>query len=171
MKTIEIKIYSFDELSEKAKEKAIENLSDINTDLDWWDTVYEDAKTIGLKITGFDLDRSRHATGDFILSAQEVAQNILNNHGEACETYKTADSFLEYFNPLFAEYLDEDSEHYESRDREQELQELEDDFLKSLLEDYSIILQKEYEFLISEEAIIESIRANEYDFTENGEEF
>ena len=45
---------------------------------------------------------------------------------------------------------------------------IEDEFLKSLLEDYSIILQKEYEYQTSEEAIIESIKANDYEFTEDG---
>jgi predicted transcriptional regulator len=31
------------------------------------------------------------------------------------------------------------------------------------------MLQKEYEYLTSEEAIIETIEANEYEFTEKGE--
>jgi len=168
MKTKVITIYSFAELSEEGKQNALENLYDINVDHNWWEFTYDDAKRIGLKITGFDLDRNRHATGELIWSAQEVAQNILNEHGENCETYRTAESFLNNFTPLFAEYLDENSEHFESYDREQEFLELEDEFLNSLLEDYSMILQKEYEYLVSEEAIIEAINANEYEFTEDG---
>lgn len=169
MKTIEVNLYKFNELSEEAKEKAVQNLYDINVNYEWWDFVYEDAAMIGLKITGFDLDRNRHASGDLLLSAAEVAQNILNNYGEQCSTYQTAQSFLDTFNPLFAEYMDEASEHYESYEREQELNDLETEFLNELLEDYSIILQEEYEYQMTEEAIIEAIEANDYEFLENGE--
>ena len=69
MKTHTINTYSFNELSEEAQQKAIENLSDINVNFDWWNFTYEDAKNIGLKITSFDLDRRRHAKGQFLLSA------------------------------------------------------------------------------------------------------
>jgi hypothetical protein len=136
-------------------------------DHDWYEFIKEDAKNIGLQIDSFDLDCNRHATGKFLLSPLEVAQNILNEHGETCETYKIAKKFLEAHAPVFSEYMNEQSEKYESRESEDELQDIEDDFLKELLEDYSIILQKESEYLQSDEAIIETIEANEYDFTED----
>lgn len=168
MKTITINLYEFSELTPQAQQKAIENLSDINVMNDWWASTYEDAKNIGLKITSFDLDRNRHATGEFLLSAAEVAANILKEHGEHCETYKTAEAFLSDYNPVFTDYTDEASENYESREVEGKLQDIESDFLKSLLEDYSIMLQKECDYLQSEEAIKEAIEANEYTFTEDG---
>lgn len=168
MKTVTINIYQFSELSDEAKEKAISNLSDINVDFDWWTNTYEDAARIGLKITSFDLDRNRNAKGQFTLSANEVAQNIFNEHGEECETYKTAKSFMEEWQPIFNDYMNENSENYESRESEDKLQDLEDDFKNSILEDYSILLQHECEYLQSEKAIIETIEANEYDFTEDG---
>lgn len=171
MKTIEVKIYSFDELSEEAQKKAINSHSDINVNSDWWENTYYDAKNIGLEITSFDLERNRHAKGNFMLSACEVAQNILNAHGENCETYKTAASFLEEFNPLFSEYLDESSEHYESSERESQLQDLEETFLNDILEDYSIILQNECDYLQSEEAIKETLIINEFDFLESGKRY
>ena len=129
---------------------------------------YEDAANIGLKLTSFDLDRNRHADGAFTLSAAEVAQNILNEHGEGCATYKTAEAFLNDHNPVFAAYMDEENELFESYEAEEKLSDIEQDFLVSLLEDYSIILQNEYEYLISRKAVIETIEANEYDFTEDG---
>ena len=171
MKTVEVTIYKFNELSEEAKQKALNTLYDINVDYDWWCFTFDDAETIGLKITGFDLDRNRHATGEFINSAAEVAADIFKNHGEQCETYKTATSFMEEWQPVFNDYMDETSEHYESAESEDKLLELEEDFLNSLLEDYSIILQNESEHLMSEKAIIESIQANDYDFTEDGDLF
>jgi len=101
MKTIEIKLYKFSELSKEAKQKAITELCDINVNYDWRESSYEDAKNIGLKITGFDLDREGYCNGEFLLSANEVCQNIFNEHGEMCETYKTAESFMEEWQPVF----------------------------------------------------------------------
>lgn len=168
MKTIKINLYKFSELSEDAKENAINKYSDINVSHDWWESTYEDAANAGIKITSFDLDRNRNAKGEFLLSACEVAQNIINNHGETCETYKTAVNFMSKWQPVFNDYMNEDSEKYESQESEDTLTEIENDFLSEILEDYSILLQNECEYLQSDEAIIETIEDNDYDFTENG---
>lgn len=168
MRIKETKVYTFNELSPEAQEKAMERLSDINVDYEWWDAVYEDASNIGLKIEEFDIDRGAYARGNFILSPEEVAANIIRDHGDMTETYKTAKSFLAEHDPIYAEYMNEESEHYESPESEDKLQELEEEFLKSLLEDYRIMLSKEYDYLTSEEAIKETIEANEYEFTEDG---
>lgn len=164
MRTVRTKLYKFSELNEKAQEKAIEKLYDINVNYEWWESTYEDARNIGLKITGFDLDRNRNAQGEFLLAANEVAANIFRDHGETCETYKTAKSFMEEWEPVFATYMETD-------DGEDKLIDMEDEFLKSILEDYSIILQHEYEYLTGREAIIESIEANEYEFLQDGSIF
>lgn len=168
MRTIRTKVYKFNELTAEGKEKAIENLSDINVDHNWWEFTYEDAANIGLKITEFDLDRNRHAKGEFTLAANEVAANIFRDHGQDCETYKTAQAFMEDWQPVFNAYMDETSPKYESRESENELQDIEDEFLRSLLEDYSIMLQRECDYRQSKEAIIETIEANEYEFYANG---
>jgi hypothetical protein len=42
MRTIEQKIYSFNELSEDAKQKAIENNHEVNVHEDWYEYIYED---------------------------------------------------------------------------------------------------------------------------------
>ncbi len=47
-------IFKYNELSEKAKEKAIENLNQINTDFEWWDSDYDDFSQIA-DILGIDL--------------------------------------------------------------------------------------------------------------------
>lgn len=155
-------LYSFDELSDEAKEQAVLNLVDINVDYEWWDGVYADAEDIGLKITAFDLDRHRGAEGHFFWSAKEVAEAIIENHGPDCETYKTAKAFLDDF----PEEPDEDAENY--GEWEDTIDDMTDEFLKSLLEDYSIMLQHESEYLTSDEAIIETIQSNEYEFTSDG---
>lgn len=160
-----INLYQFSELSEKAKEKAISNLSDINVDYDWYDCTYMDAENIKLKITGFDIDRANYCKGEFMETAPETAELIIVSHGKECETYKTAKEFLTAFNTLIE--LTEDKPEIEDVN-EEEIEALQDEFLKSLLEDYHIILTKEYEYLTGEEAIIATIEANEYDFLEDG---
>jgi hypothetical protein len=158
--TIEKTVYKFDELSPEAQEKAIYNLADINVDYDWWDATYEDAENIGLKITSFDLDRNRHAEGMFILPAYTVIQKVMEDHGESCETYKTAAEYKDI--------LSEDKQYDEEGYVTEEYEKAEDEFLKYLLKDYSIMLQKEYEYLTSDESIKETIEANDYEFDENG---
>ena len=162
MKTIQVNLYQFSELSEDAKEKAISKLYDINVDFDWWSYLYEDAKQIGLKIKEFDLDRNRYCKGEFINFPTETAEKILLEHGKDCETYKTAKEFLNDLNELTSKF-----ENIEDCP-EDDIEDLENEFLYSLCKDYSILLQKECEYLQSSEAIIETIEANEYYFDENG---
>jgi len=168
MRKIEKTVYKFHELSDEAKEKALLNLQHINVELEWWDYTYDDAENIGLKINGFDIGRPSYVDGEFLLSANEVAQNIFNDHGDKCETYKTAENFMAEWEPVFSDYMNEDSEHFESYESEQKLEEIESEFLKSLCEDYRIMLMNEYDYLTEEEAIIDTIEANEYEFYENG---
>lgn len=147
MRTIRTKVYKFDELTPSAQDKAINHLSDISVSHDWWQFTYDDAERIGLKLTEFDLDRNRHAKGHFIEDANFTANAIIKEHGEDCETYKTAANFLEDWNNLVAVHsngIDTDRVTEDKSDVFDQLaDELEESFLKSLLEDYSIILQNE----------------------------
>ena len=171
MKTVTLNIYKFEELSPEIQSKVIEKNRDLNVDYDWWAPEYEDAENIGLKITGFGLDRNRHAEGDFILSAQEVAANIFRDHGESCSTYEAAKEFMEKWEPVFSDYLDENSDNYESGNLEDEMIELENEFRENLLECYSIILQNKYEHLLEDECVIETIEARDYLFYEDGKRY
>lgn len=171
MKEVVVKLYEFKELSEKAQDKAIELLYDINVDHDWWESTYENAENVGIKITGFDLYRYS-ITGHFIEGACITAREILGNHGRNCETYKIAKSFLEEWDNLVAEHSDGNDTERVCEEKEDAFDKLADplesEFLKSILEDYRIILSKEYEYLTSKKEIIETIEANEYFFTEDG---
>lgn len=170
MRTIRIKLYKFNELSESAKQKAIENLSSINVDYEWWEGTYEDAKNSGIEITGFDMDR--YCNGFFIESAQDCANKIVAEHGAICETHKTATQFLKDWKELVAKYSDGTNTNKVSEENEYEFDneadDLEVDFLKSILEDYRIMLRNEYEYNVSEKAIIDTIEANDYEFTQDG---
>lgn len=158
MKTIQVNLYSFDELDEKAKEKVLSDLYDINVDYEWWDFTYEDAANIGLKLTGFDIGRGNYCNGNLTMSIFDSIKKVLSEHGETCETYRTALDYQEELNNL-----DETDENYED-----ELERIEEAYLKDMLENYRIILSDEYDHLTSKEAIIETIDANSYTFEANG---
>lgn len=55
MKTVEVKVYEFDELAPDVQEKVIEKNRDINTDYGWYEFVYEDAKTIA-ELLGIEIE-------------------------------------------------------------------------------------------------------------------
>lgn len=170
MKTIKINLYQFEELSDKAKERAISDLFEINVDHEWWDGVYEDANEVNIKIKGFDIDRGSYVNAD--VDGITTAQKIVDTHGKACETYKIARTFLDEYDKLVEKHSDgintdrvaEGNEY----DFDQEADELTEQFSKDITEEYLAILRKEYEYLISKESIIETIKANEYWFTEDG---
>jgi hypothetical protein len=169
MRKIETTVYTFDELDEEGKEKALDNLRGINVDFDWWEFIYEDAANIGLRLTSFDLERNRHATGEFLYfgQADQCAGLIMKEHGEICDTYHLASVYSKA-----REELDKEREEYEKKDEIETWQdksdELDGEFLHDLLEEYSIMLQKEWEHLQSDESIIDTIQANEYEFTSDG---
>jgi len=172
MKTIKTTVYQFDELSDDAKETAIQNLSCINVDFEWWEFTYEDAKNAGIKIISFDIDRGSYCNGEFFDDACFTAHKIIANHGDMSETFKTSTQFLSDRDDLVsAAEKDEHGEFVDEYELDEKLDEIEDEYLKSILEDYRIILSSEYDYQTSEKAIIETIKANEYDFLENGKMF
>lgn len=157
METLTRTVYKFNELSERAKEKALEKLSTWNVDNGWWESFYEDAARIGLKITAFDFDRRNLIEGNFSLCASETAAAILKEHGATCDTYKLAEQFLEAWNAL-----GEDNQDSPKADS------LVCEFERAIKEEYLHNLRKEYEYLTSETAILETIEANDYEFDELG---
>jgi len=167
---VETKVYPFSELTDEAKQTALEKLYDINVDYDWWEFTYEDAANVGIKITEFDIDRGSFCHGDFTLDAEDVAKKIIEEHGIACETHSTAANFIN--DVATGKAIHESDENYDPDymewDETSEYEELVAEFERSILEDYRIILQHEFEYLTGEEAILETIEANEYEFTEDG---
>jgi len=175
VKTRTINIYSFDELSAKAKEVARNWFREASSNDEWWDFIYEDAERIGLKITSFDLDRRLHAKGKFIKDAFYSANAILKEHGEDTETAKDAKVFLGEWKESKKSYhkekrdVDGDMNHdVEDFEDSEVAEELEAAFLKTLLDDYARMLQSDSDYRDSDESIDENIRANDYEFYENG---
>jgi len=175
MRTVRTKVYKFEELTTEAQNKAIQSFGDINVDYDWWNSVYDDAEQIGLEIKEFNIDRGSYCKGEFIYPAYDVANKIKENHGQTCETYKTAIAFIAEWDALVVKHSDGITTDKVAEDNDyefdQEAEDIENEFLKSICEDYRIMLSKEYDYLTSNEAIIDSIKANEYEFTKEGNQF
>ena len=160
--------YKFEELSEKAKRYAIEHLYDINVDFEWWESIYDDVKTIGCKIKEFDIDRGSYCKL-ICDDAHETARLIVENHGEDCDTRKLANEYLKDHDKIINEAeRDEDGELANEYAVDKLLDELETEFQRALGEEYLSLLRKEYEYLTSEDAIVETIETNGYEFTEDG---
>jgi len=168
MQTISINLYEFNELDDQAKERARQWYRNGALDYEWWDVIYDDASNVGLQITGFDLNRRRSANGRFIKYAEDCAKRIVAEHGEQCETFKTASAFLKERAELVSKHTDPECSNGVTFEGDEAIEQLESEFLKSILEDYSIQLQMEYEYLLSDECVDESIKANEYTFTIDG---
>lgn len=144
--------YKFSELNAKAKDRARDWFREGALDYDWWDATYDDAARIGLKITGFDLNRGGRVDGKFTESAKDVAANIMANHGDSCRTYIESVDFLLSF---CDEPTDEQAEQFE----------------RNIRGAYLDILNNEAAYLTSDEACDESIEANDYDFDASGRRF
>jgi hypothetical protein len=172
MITKTINLYTFDELTPTAQDKAINNLSDINTSHSWWETVYDDAKNIGLIITGFDIDRGRTVDGRLNNDIDTCIDTILKDHGSECETYKIALKYRQDYNALVEKFSDGIKTNKVAEGNEDEFDTeadyIEAEFKTNLNIEYLSILSKEYDYLTSREQIIETINANEYTFTEDG---
>lgn len=154
MRTIQIKLYKYDELSEKAQSEARDWWRAGYDGLNEWEYAREDAERIGLEINS--LDRHRANAGRFKWDALEVAEAIMKEHGKECETYKTALRYLPQLKKENDENLSDERANTEA------------EFLNDLLEDYRVILEKDIEYQNSDEVVADNIRANEYEFTEDG---
>ena len=155
MRTITTEVFTFEELSDESKEKA-RDWFQAGNDFDFeWDCIKEDAATIGLILSAWDY--GRYAKGSFISEAKDTAEKIMKEHGQDCETFKTASDYLEEVKAL------EDTE-----DNEDALESADTEFLKSMLEDYRIMADKQHDYINSDEAVDENIIINEYEFTKEG---
>ena len=153
MRQVTTTVYKFSELSESAQDKALDQLGDINVNHDWYQYTYDDANAIGLRIDSFDTGRSNSIEGALTMDAYEVMALIQKEHGESAPTYKLAQEFLL---------------RNKAEDGSDEKEALEKEFEYALLEEYLSMLRGEVEYLQSREAIIESLEANDYEFTKEG---
>jgi hypothetical protein len=157
MRTLEITAYTFDELSETAKEVALYNNRDINTNYDWYQYVYDDAENFGIKILSFDVYYKKIDIR-LTLDPLEVANNILNECGPTTDLYSFAEVYRSAYNKL-----DDTGD-----DTDEKLEELASVFKHALRREYLNILTREFEYLESDEAVTDAIMSNMFEFTADG---
>lgn len=191
MRTIETTVYTYDELSEAAQERAVDSLRDINVDCDWWEYTYEDFKTLAAMI-GVNVYRiyfSGFASqgdgacfeGSYIYrkgglsELKEAAPAETELHRIASElqdTQRKAFYSIEatvkhrghYYHELCTDIQTaDDTCSWESKYHQSVVE-----LLRELMQWLYGRLETEHEYLISNEAVAESIEANEYEFTESG---
>lgn len=115
-------LYQFEELSERAQEKALQELWDINMDHEWWDCVTEDINEFG-KVSGlgceygkeFDCDRGRYiAIENICVGARELFE-------KASAVQDFPNIFKEVYEPFLGQFSERDRRNLERLERVQAL--------------------------------------------------
>ena len=161
MKTIEIKVYKFEELDKQTKEKVIDNYRNINVeDFQWYDWIKEDFIRLGLEIRSFDLDRGSFAE-IHIEDFEQTSKSIIKQFGDSVAIKQTAKNYLKELKKIVSNFK-------EDEDIERELEILDEEYQKEYSEDILSYLRANYEWETSDESVINTIEANDYDFTTEG---
>ena len=196
-----IEIYKFEELSDESQEKAIEKFYDLNIYEGWWDSVYEmymqDETGFDIDKIYFSGFSSQ---GDGAMFEGSPNKDILNfitsgynnqqyqkDWSRVIKLIKNGDiniygSFKQhghyYHSKSYSDNLDAEMTNDWSGKNYSNIEDILEDILEEIREHYEDIcnkiyhsLEQEYEYYTSREAIEESIIANEYEFTENGEQY
>lgn len=169
MREYTTKLYEYNELSEQAKQKALATFADINVIYMWWHHIYNEAEESGFKIVNFDIDRGI-CTIEPIQEWYEIASRIKENVKESTDLYNLAVNFIGDHDQIIDSTSKDENGDFEDEytDVDKPMDELEEQFKLDLQKEHISILRKEYEYLTSRESIEETIRANEYEFTEDG---
>lgn len=183
MRTITTNVFTFDELTAEAKETAIENNRYFNVDYDDWASLVIDELTARLNKIGFtDAEisyRGFWSQGDgasFVTGWIDIEKVL--KHYEMYEQYARVLEFVEArIIRVDHRYAHEntvtcDLHDYTESDELCELaQSLEDFIIDKAREEMHEIyrhLAAEYDHLTSDESVSESLRCNDMEFTEDG---
>jgi hypothetical protein len=161
----EIKLFSFSELSDEAKEKAIEHWRDIERDFawagEWQDSLDEFCKVFPIEWAEWDIYHGisyKMICDDEISELSDVRLSIyLQNYdiGDDCPFtgFCGDEDILEPMRDFLKKPDDRDFES----------------LLYECLQSWLSGMRKDYEYQLSDEYISETLEINEYDFNENGE--
>ena len=160
------KVYKFNELPLNMKEKAVQNLYDINVDQEWWeydyDYFHDELKTIGIACNKFYFSLNRDYYIAMDKPSIEDPRLLLKSAGFDLRCKEARDI-------MYSDGVDINTNHYAGARTSNSIDNDKlNDFIKEKLECFLSRLRKDYEYLSSREAILETIEANDYDFTEDG---
>jgi hypothetical protein len=173
MNTHTITTYFFNELSNEAKQKAIDNDRYLLTNYNWWKDTIQDAKNVfGIVIHSFDFERGQRIDIDYMDNLENIATKIIEEWGPNTALNKDAHCYLQSRSKILTEAKkDEDVEILDSELLEEKLDENDNSFKDDIDNTFLKMLEQEYEWLISDECIGELLEANQYEFLENGKRY
>lgn len=180
-------VYAFQELEGSARENALQKLWDINVNSDWWDFILDDFKTeceffeVGqIYFSGFahqgsgamfEYDGLKAALIDEFAATLTKRERLIF---ENCTTGGRGKHTGRYYSCEHSIYL-EFEDWYDYPNCAKMAEGIEADFVEFVEDKYNDLahelyktLEKEYDYLTSEEVIIGTIEANEYEFDEYG---
>ena len=187
-------IYSYDELSEAAKERAVEDWNTDGLEYEWWDYVYDDAKEIG-KLMGIRIDNIYFSgfwsQGDgacfegYYAHEKGSVKAVKAYAPQDRELHKIARDLSKVQRPYFygLEASVKQQGHYshefctvidvgDRRDYPADDLSAGEEGIAEVLRDFMRWIYKrlelEYEYITSEEQVAETFRANAYEFTAEG---
>ena len=178
MREMTVTVYSFAELSDDAKDRALNEFRDINVEFNWWEgsyyTIRAAGKLIGLDIGDIHFDTYLYCIFDADYEyARGAAKAIQAEFPRATDLHDVArklqDLQKRHFYSLSCAVREaRDMNRYScfrfGEDYECDLGDIIDDFARWA----QILLRDEYKYLTSDEAVKEAIESNGYEFTEEG---
>lgn len=175
----EITVYSFAELSDDAKERALNAFRDINVESDWYeyayDTIRAAGKLLGLEIDDISFDVYSYcifdASYEYVRGAAKAVCKEFSWVDDLCKVAKDLQDLQKrHFYSLSCAVTEGRTTNRYSCFRFGEDYECDD--LGDILDDFAhwarILLRDGYDYLTSDEAVKETIEANGYEFTEGG---
>ena len=179
MREMTVTVYSFNELSEAAQERALNDFRYTDVEFNWYedtfDTIRAAGKLIGLDIGQIHFDAYSYCTFDadyeYVRGAAKAVRKGFSWADDLCKVAKDLQDLQKrHFYSLSCAVTKGRSMNYYRCFRFGEDYECDD--LGDILDDFAhwarILLRDEYKYLTSDEAVKEAIEANEYEFTEDG---
>ena len=114
---------------------------------------------MGLEIQEFDLGR-RNYIDVLISNLEETSKSILHEFGST-SIRQTAKNYLDEYEKILSNFK-------EDEDIEREVEILDEQYIKEYQEEVITFINTCYDWEISDEAILDTIEANDYDFTTEG---
>lgn len=177
-------VFKFNELPDKAKEKAIEHFNYINVEyLEWHESIIDYIKetfeSVGLKIEGkvyFSTDRDSYIEFEKIyftdvkkfLLEKVCSDGIKNSLITIGDFYIDSGRGYRHKHHFVTTNTYTSSKYKRLEKKIKYLTNVMTDALKLMQEEALSEIRKEYEYLTSLEAITETIEVNEYEFLEDG---
>ena len=190
MRTEEIKIYTFDELSESAKQKAIEKRRYWNVEYNWWSHVYDWFKETYPQYEDCEISHSGFSSqGDGASFTFRLDSSYFEKWVEALDIPEWKKAILVHYTPefhgsrnthryshKFTVTTDFDCVSHNKSNIDEFKGEKYDEFLEVLQSEVYVhcdelyrTLESDYDYLTSDECIIEGMA--DCEFYENGETY